>query len=124
MGKRKKKFRSKFEKTIANILKTNKVEAAYEPFTLPYVLNCNYTPDFVVRGIVIEAKGVLTPADRKKMCAVKKSNPDLDIRLWFMKDNYLSNKTKATRYSDWAKKNGFPFHVGETFPEHWFLDEV
>ncbi len=104
-------------------MRGRKVRFKYEPCKIPYTYIANYTPDFVIGDIYIEVKGYFKPADRKKMRAVKNSHPDLDIRLWFMQDNYLSNKTKANRYSDWADKNGFPYHVGDTFPKHWFTEE-
>jgi len=113
-------FRSKFEKVINNLLKRHKVAFEYEPYKLNYVLEKTYIPDFVLAdtNIHIEAKGYLKPEDRQKMIAVKKANPDLDIRLWFQKDNYLT-KSKKSKYSDWAEKNGFKYHIGEELPKEW-----
>lgn len=77
-----------------------------------------YLPDFVLgNGIVVECKGRLTSADRKKMLLVKKQNPKKDIRLLFMCNNKLNPRSK-TRYSDWAEKNGFPWAL-KRIPQEW-----
>ena len=117
-------MRSKFEKLVASLLRKAKIKFKYEPYKIPYILKCDYNPDFVIskRGkpdILIEVKGHFKPQDRRKMKAVKQSNPDLDIRFWFMRDNYLT-KSKKKRYSCWAKQHNFPFHVGDTLPKEWF----
>ena len=119
-----KSFRSKFELTCAHLLDGNKIKFKYESEKLSYTTEAVYTPDFIIESkkkkIYIEAKGYFKPADRKKMLSVRKSNPKLDIRLWFQADSYINNKTKASRYSDWAKKNSFKYHIGETLPKEWF----
>lgn len=51
------------------------------------------------------------------MIAVKEFNPELDIRFYFPYDNKL-RKSSKTRYSDWCRKNGFPFYVGKV-PKIW-----
>lgn len=52
------------------------------------------------------------------MLEFRENYPELDIRFVFFADNKL-NKQSTTRYSDWAKNNGFKYHVGKTFPEEW-----
>lgn len=95
-----------------------------------------YTPDFLIgNSIYIEAKGWFRIPHRKKMIEVKASNPDLDIRLWFQANSYLSpltasqkkklkqgKKLKKKRYSDWAEKHGFKYHVGKELPKEWIKD--
>ena len=77
-----------------------------------------YLPDFVIdKTIVVECKGRLTAADRKKLLLVKKQHPGVDLRLLFQYDNKLSTKSK-TRYSNWAEKNGIPYAV-ESIPRSW-----
>lgn len=105
-------------------IKPRKVKVAYESERLPYHLTRAYVPDFVIdlsggRKLYIEAKGYLRPGDRTKMIAVKKANPDLDIRFVFAKDNILYKGSKS-RYSDWCKTNGFLYHVGLDIPKEWF----
>ena len=79
-----------------------------------------YLPDFKVNGFILECKGRLTAADRKKMVAVKSQHPDKDIRLLFQFDNKLNPRSK-TRYSMWAEKNGFKWALKEV-PEAWLLE--
>lgn len=75
-------------------------------------------PDFALtNGVLIECKGRLTAADRKKLLLVKKQHPRLDLRLLFQFDNKLSPRSK-TRYSTWAEKNGFEWAVG-SIPRGW-----
>jgi hypothetical protein len=112
-------MRSKFEKDISNVLKRNKVKFKYETLSLTYTVQRKYKPDFICGDIIIEAKGRFTGADRTKLLKIKETYPNLDIRLWFMYDNWLTNK-KQSRYSDWAKKHGFLYHVGLKFPKKWF----
>jgi len=97
------------------------ISLKYEPFRLTYTImeERTYLPDFVDmdylrrhdRVKVYETKGFFKPTDRKKMLAIKKSNPDLWIIMVFQRDNYLS-KSKAARYSDWCKKHGFDYCIG------------
>lgn len=112
-------MRSKFEENVADLFLRANVKFDYEATKVPYTIKAIYTPDFKIGDIYIETKGLFKPEDRRKMIAVKKDNPDLDIRMWFMRDNYLT-KAKKSKYSDWAKKNGYKYHVGLTFPKKWF----
>ena len=112
-------MRSGFERIIAKLLRNGRINFKYEPFSLSYTIKRKYTPDFVLdNGIIIEAKGRFTSADRTKMLRVKETHPELDIRLWFQSDNWLTKK-HTMRYSDWANKNGFKYHVGEEIPKKW-----
>lgn len=125
MAKARKKrvaLRSGFEDRIRALFKSEKIKHEYEPYKLKYVLEANYIPDFVLpNGIHIEVKGYFPSQDRRKMKAVKKSNPDIDIRFWFQRDNWLTS-TKKTKYSTWAERNGFPWHVGEGIPVDWIKE--
>lgn len=107
-------LRSNLEKKVATHLDSLNVEYKYEEGYLPYVVpesNHKYCPDFELsNGIIVEVKGRLTAADRKKMLLVKRQNPDKDIRFLFAVDNKIS-KTSKTTYSSWCEKNGFDYHV-------------
>lgn len=52
------------------------------------------------------------------MIEFRENHPELDIRFVFFADNKL-NKQSNTRYSDWARNNGFKYHVGKVFPDEW-----
>lgn len=118
--------KSKFEKTIADSLTSRNIKYTYEKglkikYTVPEEIH-EYTPDFKLKGRtwIVEAKGVLDAATRKKMLHVKRSHPDLDIRFVFQRDNPIYKGSK-TRYTDWASANGFPSAVGD-IPQEW-IDE-
>lgn len=113
-------MRSKFEKDVSKLLKKNKVKFKYESLQLKYTVERTYKPDFECGSIIIETKGRFTSADRTKMLKIKEKYPNLDIRIWFMYDNWLTKK-KLKKYSDWAKEHNFPCHIGKTFPKKWFV---
>lgn len=130
------KYRSNLERRVINNLRNRKIDYQYEPYALKYTMevkpaycaNCgnnvvlkqrSYTPDVVLgNGIVIEIKGKFTGEMRTKMLAVRASNPELDIRMLFQSDNWLTRK-KSMRYTDWCERHGFIYHVGETVPSSW-----
>ena len=75
-------FRSGLEEKVADLLVNLGVKYEYESTKVPYILQCNYTPDFLLpNGVYLETKGQLTEEDRRKMKAVKAANPELDIQI-------------------------------------------
>lgn len=95
----------------------------YEPVKVAYTIRKDYIPDFVVRTrsgktIYIETKGWFKQEDRVKMRAVKDSNPDLDIRLLFDKNNKVSSRGKM-KYTEWCDKHGFKCAI-KSVPKEWF----
>ena len=76
------KFRSKLEERVATLLMTLGVSYEYESTKIPYTIQHNYTPDFVLPNhVYLEAKGYWAAEDRRKILAVKKDNPDIDLRM-------------------------------------------
>lgn len=118
--------RSDFELRVAKDLEKRKVRFKYEEQVLFYEVparKARYTPDFILsNGIIVEVKGRLTTADRKKMVLVQLSNPSLDIRLLFQRANNPIRKGSKTTYGDWATKKNFKW-CEETIPQEW-LDEA
>lgn len=108
------KTRNKFEERIFKQLKKSKVGFKYESEKLPYLFTGHYIPDFVVNGrdgkIYIETKGYFRPEHKRKMVAVKKLHPTLDIRIVF-----YAKKIKDIR---WAEKHGFLWAI-EKIPQEW-----
>lgn len=119
-SKSKNNLRSGFEGTIEETLKEHNVTYQYEPIKIPYVTEAMYLPDFVVGTVYLEVKGYFDPAARRKMREVKRSNPTLDIRLVFQRDNFTT-KAKKQKYSDWAKKHGFQYAIGDV-PTEWLKE--
>ena len=118
-------YRSFLEVEIANDLEEKGVEFEYECRVLTYEEPAHirrYTPDFVLpNGIIVEAKGIWSAKDRKKMSLVMEQHPELDIRMLFERNQKLS-KTSKTRYADWCKKRGIKYAIGRSVPQEW-LDE-
>lgn len=82
-----------------------------------------YTPDFVLgNGVIIEAKGRFTSAQRTKMREVVAANPDKDVRMLFMKNNWITKKKKH-KYSDWCEKNGIKYAFMKV-PKEWAKEDL
>lgn len=131
-------YKSGFEKSGALQLSSARIPFEYEPGELLYKLKLSkamckmcgsghvvvtrkYIPDFViVKRIVLEYKGKFTSEMRTKMLAVIESNPDYDIRMVFMRNNWLT-RTKKRRYTDWCEQHGIPCAVGE-IPKEWIKE--
>ena len=109
-----KKPRNKFETKIFRQLTKAAVSFKYESEKIPYLIAGHYLPDFIINTptgkIYIETKGYLRPEAKRKMVAVKKLNPKIDLRLLF----YAAIKSNIK----WADKNGFKWAV-ETIPDEW-----
>ena len=52
------------------------------------------------------------------MLATKEANPNLDIRMLFMRDQWCTKK-KRKRYSDWCNDHGIKFAFGTSVPLNW-----
>ncbi len=129
-------FRSRFEKRIAKELTDAGVSYTYETYSYEYeealrknrvrCAECSstnltrtgwYTPDFFLSsGYIIETKGRFTAADRRKMLAVKRDHPDLNLVMLFMRDNKI-HKNSTTHYSDWCMEHDYDFSIGHLKPE-------
>ena len=100
---------------------------AYEPEKIKYTIEGEYTPDFVIelpegKKIYVECKGYLDDNARRKMLAVRRAHPELDIRILFQKNNKM--RGSKLRYVDWALRNNFnDADVGEVIPVAWLLGE-
>lgn len=113
-----KKTRNRFEQRIEKTLKKANVSFQYESEKIPYLFTGHYIPDFVITTksggkIYLETKGYFRPEAKRKMVAVKKLNPQMDLRILF-----YSLKDKDIR---WAVRHGFKYAV-ENIPKEW-LDE-
>lgn len=113
-------FRSKTEEQVAETLDMFEVSYQYEPGTIPYTLQCKYKPDFVLtNGIHLEVKGYFPSKDRRKMLAVKRDNPELDIRFVFQRPFNPIYKGSSTTYAQWCEKHGFPWCSYYDLPIEW-----
>lgn len=109
------KIRNRFEKKIETLLKRKKVKFKYEAERISYILSGYYLPDFVLETslgkVYLETKGHFRPEAKRKMVAVKRQHPELDIRIIF-----YSRKAKDIR---WAEKHGFLYSI-DTIPDTWY----
>lgn len=114
-------FRSGLEQSVWNkVPKQRKPKVKYEPRRLQYLLPKTYVPDFVIDDkIYVEVKGYLRYEDQVKMRAVKDSNPYLDIRFVFAKDNKVASSNMTV--SEWCTKYGFRYAF-EKIPKEWFSE--
>lgn len=110
----KRKTRNKFEQKIERQLKKAKVKFSYESERISYLLSGYYLPDFVISTptgrVYIETKGYLRPEHKRKMVAVKKLHPEIDLRILFY--------ARKEQYIKWAEKTGIRWAV-DTIPKEW-----
>lgn len=115
-------FRSSLEERVSDLLLELGVSYEYESTKVPYQIQHNYTPDFVLpNGVFLETKGYWDDDDRRKMRAVKKCNPELDIRMVFQ-DPYLKiRKGSKTTYAKWCEKHAIPWATYSSIPLEWLI---
>ncbi len=126
-------YRSGFEVDVARVLKEHEDKRGfhwgYETEVLEYTVPpkparvAKYTPDFPITnksGKVwyLEAKGRWTVADRKKHVMLKTQHPELDIKIFFQRDNKIRTGSK-TKYTDFCRKHNIPCCVKE-LDMNWF----
>ena len=116
------KFRSGLEEKVAGLLEGLGVSYEYESTKVPYTIQHNYHPDFVLpNNVYLEAKGYWEPADRRKVLAVKRDNPDIDLRMVFQAPfNTISKKSKTT-YAQWCEKHDIPWTSWANIPLKWLI---
>ena len=116
------KFRSGLEEKVADLLEGLGVSYQYESEKLSYTIEHNYTPDFVLPNYVyLETKGYWDAADRRKVLAVKRANPDIDLRMVFQSPfNKISKKSKTT-YAKWCDKHDIPWTAYHNIPLEWLI---
>lgn len=119
-------YRSRLEKQLGEgRLKGLK----YEPFTLPYIQEKSYSPDFVneEKNILFEAKGYFrSAAEFRKYVDVKRCNPDWEIIFIFSDPNKplpwsRKRKTDGKRmtHKELVEKNGFKCCTIHTIKKEW-----
>jgi len=114
------KFRSKLEEKVAHLLSELGISYEYESTKVPYTIQHNYYPDFILsNNIHLETKGYWDAKDRRKVLAVKRDNPDLDLRMVFQAPyNTISKKSKTT-YAKWCEKHDIPWTSYHDIPIDW-----
>jgi hypothetical protein len=115
-------FRSGLEEKVADLLVDLGVKYEYETTKVSYTIEHVYTPDFVLpNGVILECKGYWDAADRRKVKAVKKQHPELDLRMVFQAPfNTISKKSKTT-YAKYCDKLEIPWCSFANIPLKWLL---
>ena len=112
-------YRSRFEERVANCLNKMEVAFSYETARLTYTVFRTYKPDFILpNGVMVEAKGYFTSADRTKHLRVREAHPELDLRFCFQNSKVKLNKTSKTTYAEWCDKKGFKW-CDKVIPLSW-----
>ena len=116
------KFRSKLEERVATLLEQLGISYEYETEKLSYTIEHTYTPDFVLPNYVyLETKGYWDAADRRKVLAVKRDNPEVDLRMVFQSPyNTISKKSKTT-YAQWCERHDIPWTSYHDIPIDWLV---
>ena len=119
-----KTYRSGLEEEAASFLKARQKKVEYEKLKIEWedLKYRTYTPDFELdNGIIIETKGIFSPADRRKHIEIQKQHPTLDIRFVFSNANAKLYKGAKSRYCDWCEQKGFKW-AHRVIPEEWLLE--
>lgn len=118
-------YRSGLEQEAAEFLKTRQKKVEYEKLKIEWedLKYRTYTPDFELdNGIIIETKGIFSPADRRKHLEIQRQHPTLDIRFVFSNANARLYKGAKSRYCDWCEQKGFKW-AHRVIPEGWLLEK-
>ena len=121
-NKKEYKFRSKLEESVASLLQGLGVSYQYESEKLSYTIQHYYTPDFILPNYVyLETKGYWSPEDRRKVLAVKRDNPGIDLRMVFQSPYNKISKNSKTTYAKWCDKHEIPWTAYHEIPLEWLI---
>jgi len=104
-------FRSGLEKVVGDHLNAALIPFLHESEKLKYVVpesSKTYNPDFTIPEaphLIVEAKGIFSAADRKKMVLIKQQYPERQILMVFGRARNFLRKGSKTTYADWCDKN-------------------
>ena len=116
------KFKSKLEERVADLLTGLGVSYEYESTKVPYTIQHNYHPDFILpNNVYLETKGYWDPKDRRKVLAVKRDNPDIDLRMVFQAPYNKISKSSKTTYAQWCERHDIPWTSFHNIPLDWLI---
>ena len=90
-----------------------------QKFDIGDLIEVSYPADDAKRGIVLETKGYWESADRRKILAVKKCNPDLDLRMVFQAPYNKIYKGSKTTYAAFCDRHKLPWAAFHSIPIEW-----
>jgi hypothetical protein len=128
-------YKSNYEYNQAQKLEEAGINFEYEAHSLGYYdsvtngvcLDCNssnlgvrrsYTPDFYFpeSNLYVETKGKFDRDNRRKMIAICEES-DVEIRMVFMRDNWLTRK-HGLKYSTWCERYNIAYAIVD-IPLKW-----
>ena len=113
-------FRSRLEEKVADLLVELGVKYEYESTKIPYQIQYNYPPDFLLpNGVYLETKGYWDAADRRKIKAVKTLHPEIDLRMVFQSPFNKISKRSKTSYAQYCDKLNIPWCSFTNIPIDW-----
>ena len=116
------KFKSGLEEQVAKLLEGLGVTYEYESCKVPYTIQHHYHPDFILPNHVhLETKGYWSAPDRRKIAAVKRDNPELDLRMVFQSPYNKISKGSKTTYAKWCEKHDIPWTHFHDIPIDWLI---
>ena len=124
MQKKKKtsKYKSGLEEQVAKLLEGLGVSYEYESCKVPYTIQHHYHPDFILPNHVhLETKGYWSAPARRKIAAVKRDNPELDLRMVFQSPYNKISKGSKTTYAKWCEKHDIPWTHFHNIPIDWLI---
>ena len=115
-------FKSELEEKVSDLLCELKIDYEYEPTRIPYEIQHNYSPDFLLpNGTYLECKGYWDSADRRKVKNVVEQHPEIDLRMVFQAPyNKISKKSKTT-YAQWCDRHKIPWCAYHNIPIEWLI---
>ena len=126
-------YRSGLEVSIGKFFTEKNIPFQYETLKIDYLKpqqKSYYRPHFILKnGIIIEAKGLFTTADRKKHKIIKNQYGDrYDIRFAFSNSTNRIGKKSKTTYAKWCEHYGFQYHCIRTtkilIPLDWITEDA
>lgn len=94
----------------------------YEPFSIPFTMHKDYTPDFVGsdKNIWYEAKGRARTFDEmKKYLAIKEQYPQVTLRFIITNPNVKAYPQVKLTLGEWLTKHGFEWCTEDKVPKSW-----
>ena len=113
-------FRSELEEKVSDLLCELNIDYEYEPTRIPYEIQHNYSPDFLLpNGVYLECKGYWDSIDRRKVKNVVEQHPEIDLRMVFQAPyNKISKKSKTT-YAQWCDRHKIPWCAYHNIQIEW-----
>lgn len=113
------KYRSgleeRFHKAVPNSM--------FEPFKVPYIINKDYIPDFVIEldkrpDIMVECKGFFRVGDTQKYKAIRDcTKGQYELVFVFSNDTKKLRKGSKMTLGEWCTKENMRFYTMETLDD-------